>query len=253
VNVSNAIVLYARDDSLDYSDGYIGTIENALVIHYRTDGNRCIEGDNIGESRSSAGAPLDTAPLTEPTIRNLTCIPSNYDVGTHGDSEGPLVRQGAKLRLENSIVYAGYGVAENGKTSNECLEIESPVALGFASTGATTVTNSIIACEEGVKGTLANGDPLREWYVGANPSTNGADYSFNTTNVLIADSANANVAVLEPNSFYTATAFADEVGNAFTMAPDTVVGAVRRADDWTAPWAFGLRASNADEPLWFVN
>jgi hypothetical protein len=253
VNVSNAIVLYARDDSLDYSDGYVGTIENALVIHYRTDGNRCIEGDNIGESRSSAGAPLDTAPLTEPTIRNLTCIPSNYDVGTHGDSEGPLVRQGAKLRLENSIVFAGYGVAENGKTSNECLEIESPVSLGFASTGETTVRNSIIACEEAVKGTLANGDPLREWYVGANPSSNGADYSFNTTNVLIEDSASANVAVLEPNSFYTATAFADEAGNAFTMAPDTEVGAVHRNDDWTAPWAFGLRAPNADEPLWFAN
>jgi hypothetical protein len=29
------------------------------------------------------------------------------------------------------------------------------------------------------------------------------------------------------------------------------VGAVISTNDWTVPWAFGLRASNADEPLWF--
>jgi hypothetical protein len=27
---------------------------------------------------------------------------------------------------------------------------------------------------------------------------------------------------------------------------------VRQAEDWTAPWAFGLRSSNADQPLWFA-
>ena len=105
VSAKNVVVLYARDDSLDYSDGWVGSIENALVIHWQSDGNRCIEGDNIGSSRSDAGAPLDTAPLTEPVIRNLTCIPSNSDVNTHGDSEGPLAPQGAKIRLEDSIVY----------------------------------------------------------------------------------------------------------------------------------------------------
>ncbi len=77
VNVSKAIVLYARDDALDFSDGYSGTISEALVIHYRTDGNRCIEGDNIAESRGAEG--LDTTPQSDPVIRNLTCITSNGD------------------------------------------------------------------------------------------------------------------------------------------------------------------------------
>jgi hypothetical protein len=254
VNVTNAIALYARDDSFDYSDGYVGTIENALAIHYRNDGNRCVEGDNVGESRSSAGAPLDTAPLTQPVIRRLTCITSNFDAGTHGDSEGPLTRQGAKLRLEDSVVYAGYGVVENGKTSNECIEIESPVSLGFAASGESYVRNSLVACEEAAKGTLANGDPLADWVGGLNPSTNGANYSANSGNVIIADSANANVAVLEPGTFFTATALSDATGTAITMTPASgQLGAVTRADDWTAPWAFGLRTNNADEPLWFAN
>ena len=107
VNVGNAVVLFARDDSLDFSDGWSGTIDKALVIHYRTDGNRCVEGDNIGEGRSNAGAPLDTTPLTNPTIRNMTCITSNFDAGTHGDSEGPLVRQGGRIQLQDSVVYRG--------------------------------------------------------------------------------------------------------------------------------------------------
>jgi len=258
VNVSKAIVLYARDDSLDYSDGYVGTISEALAIHYQSDGNRCIEGDNIGEGRSDDGEPLDSAPLTEPVVRNLTCIPSNFDSGTHGESEGPLARQGAKLRLEDSIVYAGYGVAVNGATSNECIEIETDTSLAFAASGESTIRSSLIACEEAVKGTLANGDALTEWAQGANPSSNGANYSFNTGNVIIADSANANVSVLEPGTFFTSTALTDELGNPIAITPVTSedeggkLGAVVASDDWTTPWAFGLRPENADEPLWFA-
>ena len=251
VSPKNVVVLYARDDSLDYSDGYVGTIDRALVIHYRNDGNRCVEGDNIGEGRSTAGAPLDTAPLTAPVIRNMTCITSNFDSGTHGDSEGPLGRQGAKVRIEDSIVYAGFGVAGNGLTSNECLEIESPVSLDFAASGESYVSNTLIACEEPAKGTLANGDTVLQWLT--NTSVNGATYASNAGNVVITDPASANVSVLEPGSFYTAEALTDAAGATVAMTPASgQLGAVTRDDDWTAPWAFGLRSSNADEPLWFA-
>ena len=262
VDVTNAIALYVRDDSLDYSDGYAGTITNALVIHYQTNGNRCIEGDNIAEARADGGEALDTAPQSAPTIRNLTCITSNGDqgsgLGTHGDSEGPLARFGARMNIEDSIVYAGYGVVENGVDSNECFEIESDVSLDAAASGTSTIKSSLFACEEAIKGALANGDALTEWAVGANPSTNGADYSFNTGNVIIADSDNANVSVLEAGTFFTSTSPTDELGNPISITPVTAVdeggklGAVLASDDWTTPWAFGLREENADEPLWFA-
>ena len=76
-------------------------------------------------------------------------------------------------------------------------------------------------------------------------SNNGGRYPQNTNNVLISDSVNANVRVLD--SFYTATAFADATGAAFTVtaANGGTIGAVTRADDWTASWTFGLNA------LWF--
>ncbi len=208
---TNAIALYVRDDSLDYSDGYAGTITNALVIHYQTNGNRCIEATTSVRARSDVGVPLDTAPLTTPTIRNMTCITGNTDVNTHGDSEGALARQGGHLLLENSIVYSGYGSTTNGTTANECYEIESTESLAAAGDGEATfvASNNVVACEEAIKGVLANGDELTEWFLGANPSTNGADYSFNAGNFVIADATNANTQVLLPGTFYTAPAIVD--------------------------------------------
>src|SRR5690606_762277 len=147
------------------------------------------------------------------------------------------------------IVYAGYGLAENGLTSNECLEIESPVSLDFAATGESWISNSVIACTEATKGTLANGDTLRQWVL--DTSANGANYDLNAGNVIVTESAT--VSVLEPGSFYTAESLLDENGVAFTMTPaGGRLGAVTSGEDWTSPWAFGLRASNADEPLWFA-
>jgi hypothetical protein len=87
--------------------------------------------------------------------------------------------------------------------------------------------------------------------LGANPSTNGADYSFNVGNVVITDVTNASVQVLQPGTYYTAAAIVDASGT--TVIADTAgLGAVQSSNDWTAPWAFGLRSGNRDEPLWFV-
>jgi hypothetical protein len=187
----------------------------------------------------------------------MTCITSNIDQAagsTHGDSEGPLLRQGAQMGLVDSIVYGGYGATVAALSSNECYEIESPVSLNFASVGNTTSRNVIVACQEAIKGTLANGDALTQWAIGANPSTNGANYSFNTGNSVITDPTNAAVSLLVPNSFYTATTITDASGTAI-VHPDAATGghfgAVLAADDWTANWTFGLHPTNRDEALWF--
>ena len=254
VNVNNFIALYVRDDSIDFSDGWVGTVQNALVIHWQTDGNRCIEGDNVGSARSDIGVPLNTAPLTVGTVRNMTCITSNTDVNTHGDSEGVLVRQGGKLILENSIIYSGYGTAVNGVTSNECYEIDDNDNFSRAFAAANDsfrTTNTVDACELLAQDNLPNGDTILSWLQGANPSANGANYSFNSGNVTINTPVNANVRVLQPNSFFTAATIVDASGTT-VVANASGLGAVQGNDDWTNPWAFGLRSSNADQPLWFV-
>ena len=251
VNVDHYVALYVRDDALDYSDGYVGRVDYALVIHSLTDGNRCVEGDNIGSTRATAGEPLDTAPLTNPTIANMTCILSNHDAGTHDTSQGIVMRRGPKAQYLNSIVFGGY--AADATANNRCLEINDNVSKAFARTGATTMKSTIIACRQATRGALDNNDPLAEWVRGVTTSTAGANYSFNTNNVLILDPQAANVSLL--SGIYTATTRRDDLGNTIAtapVAPATHLGAVIRTDDWTAAWTYGLRAGAQGEPLWFA-
>ncbi len=249
VNINNLIALYVKDDSIDFSDGWVGTIQNALVIQSQTDGNRCIEADNIGDARSNQGQSMATEPRTNPTIKNMTCIVGSLDAVTHGDSEGVLLRQGARAQIVDSIVYSGYGfnpTASAAQPSNECVEIEHDVTLADAAGGASTLLNTIVACEEAAKGTFASGDTVESWVLGA-----GA-YTFNTGNVIIAQPTNAMVSVLEPGSFYTASTLTDASGNAISITPQgDKIGAVLNGADWTAGWSYGLHPENRGQPLWF--
>ena len=272
VNVSNFVALYVRDDSIDFSDGYVGTIDNALVIHSPTEGNRCIEGDNVASTRLSAGA--SQAPLTKPTIRHLTCIPSNVDGATHGDSEGPVIRYGARMILTDSIIDGGRATARFGRASNECFELDRDSTNDTstaAQAGESTLNRTVLSCQEAyVSGTadnLLNGDTGLQWIAGAGP--NGT-YPFNTFNVVITDPANANVQVLQPGTFFsvdsngvaTPAALAtvtitDAAAATVTIGSDTnpvidgYIGAVRSTANWTAPWTFGLNVGNRSITPWW--
>ncbi|MEE4298251.1 MAG: hypothetical protein V2J24_02315, partial [Pseudomonadales bacterium] len=264
-----------RDDSLDYSDGYVGSITDALIIHPQNDGNRCIEADNIGSGRSDNGESLDTTPQTSPTVTGLTCIPSGNDDGTHGDSEGVLLRLGARSQISNAIIFAGYGETANG-SSNECLEFDDGATRAAAQAGETTITASVIACTDApTQDDLPNGDSIAQFFT----NTGTADYSFNTVtfdddgaaatvdvtqaNVIITDPNNANVSILVPGDYLTAgfeeiegpdadvevTTITDAAGNPIVFPGR--LGAVSTADDWTTGWTFGLKASNRAQPLYF--
>lgn len=243
VNVDNFIGLYVRDDSIDFSDGYVGTVDTALVIHAQTDGNRCVEGDNIGSGRASEGVALDTTPQTNPTIRNMTCILSNSDAGTHDPSEGVVLRRGPQAQFVDSIIFGGY--ADDVGEDNECFEIDDGVTRDFAQNGDTTIVDTIIACEDPTKDSLGNGDDISAWVL--DESTNGASYSFNTGNVIIDDPMNANVSILD--SFYTASSLTDASGATIDLSG---IGAVTSGDDWTRNWSYGLHSANQGQALWFV-
>lgn len=255
VDVDHFIAVYVRDDSIDFSDGWVGTIETALVIQNQLDGNRCIEGDNIGDTRAAQGVPLDTAPLTVATIKNMTCIVSVQDVGTHADvSEGPTLRRGPQMIMTDSIVFGAYALDANA--NNECFEYAADgVTNQWAQDGDSTVSHTLIACAQATNLSLPNGDALRNWLL--NTSAVGADYSFNAGNAVIQAPdlfGNANLAVLD--SFYTLplTDLVDHLGNPIPMSPDSgKLGAVTRDDDWTAGWAYGLHPDNQGQPLWFGN
>ncbi len=273
VAVEKFAAVYVRDDSIDYSDGWVGSMTDALVIHSLGDGNRCIEADNIGSGRSEGGESLDTVPTTNPTVTGLTCIPSGNDDGTHGDSEGVLLRLGARSQISNMIVFGGYGETANG-SSNECLEFDDGATRTAAQGGETTITASIIACAtEPTKDDLPNGDTIAQFFT----NTGAADYGFNVVdvtfdfdgddstadttqqqaNVIETDPNNANVSILAAGDFRTAGYDADaDVTIVIDAAGNQIVfpgrlGAVSLDDDWTTGWTFGLNESNRAQPLYF--
>ena len=254
VNLDHIVAVNVGDVSIDYSEGYNGDIQYAVVVH-TSGGNRCIEGDNTGGGRDDG-----ITPRTKLRISNLTCVTSNIDedAGTNpsskGDSEGPLFREGVHFEMYNSIVTSN---AAN-MASNECLELddpEGPETIDGAQDGTSIAASNVIACSEPLK---AGADPanagfdLAAW-LAAGPNTNnvadGANIPYASlisggagtrgylTDDLIQDSTGAVV-------FDQATQLFDAGVLGGIFETPAYLGGANAGDDWLAGWAVGL-----DDPL----
>lgn len=265
VNLKNIVAVNVGDDSIDYSEGYVGNIQFALVVH-TSGANRCIEGDNTGEGRAD-----DLTPLTKLRISNMTCITSSVDTNagdfpsSKGDSEGPLFREGVFFELYNSIVTSN----ADGMSSNECIEFddtEGPQTIDAMEAGWSTMKSNFIACTEATK-------------MGAVDVSNAAfdlDAWIDASNVIVDDTNAGDLPVVivegldaSDTAYITAAAFSDGNGGAITVTPYDVtmlddsfaaaaipaegdagessffesvdfIGAVSADDDWVAGWTVGL-------------
>jgi hypothetical protein len=243
--VKNLVALYVQDDSIDWADGWVGSVENALVIQSTTDGDRCIEADNQELN-------FDALPRSMPTIRNLTCIPSGakVPVATHGDSMGAEFRRGTQFKLEDSIFYTGYAQSLSpAQNPGRCLRITDAPTATFAKAGDSYVKSTVLACNT----PTSNGTawPAGDSVADVLNNKNGA-YPAYTNNRLITLTAGQPVDtdLVLLNRFYTATMLKDLDGVTYTVTPATAgnfIGAVRANDDWTAGWTVGL----AQGDLWF--
>ena len=243
VNVSNLVALYVADDAIDWADGWVGTVDRALVIQAENNGDRCIEADN-------GGTVFDLVPPSNGTVKRLTCITSGakLPIAIHGDSMGAELRRGTRFKIEDSIFYDAYAINRLNQVPGRCLRVTDTQSAQAAQAGNSSVKSNLLACRtptsNGTNWTtvFSNGDSVASW-----TRNNGVGaYPNNTNNVFITDSTNANVRVLD--SFFTATQFVDAAGVNFSITPVTAgpIGAVTRASNWTASWTFGL-----DNTLWF--
>jgi hypothetical protein len=257
VDLKNIVAVNIGDDSIDYSEGYTGDIQYALVVH-TSGSNRCIEGDNTGES-----TPDNVAPYSKLRISNMTCITSNVDQDqgnfptSKGDSEGPLFREGVFFEMYNSIITS------NGDemASNECLEIVSPQTVASVQTdGYSVASGNVIACTEALK-TDDVGFDIEAWWTATNvvlddtlnelPAIVIDGLASSNTAYVTADSledassAPINVTVFDVTTLeddfdaqaVPATGAADS--SSFFDAVD-FIGAVKSGDDWVDGWTVGL-------------
>ncbi|MBU2887814.1 hypothetical protein KO507_18770 [Gilvimarinus agarilyticus] len=268
VDLKNVVAVNVGDDSIDFSEGWVGDIQFALVTH-TSGSNRCIEADNTGGDRAD-----NIEPFTKGRISNMTCITSNVgeNDGEHpsskGSSEGPLFREGAHFELYNSIVTSN----ASGMESNECLELddtEGPQTIAAAIDGWSVAKSNVVACTEATKAGVdpANGAFDIDAWLASGENTDNVILDENTTGALPAvvieglDSnprayitagsmtdGNSNVinvpvydVTMLANEFEAgaAPALSDSGTSNFFDAVD-FIGAVSADNNWVAGWTVGL-------------
>ena len=99
VNVDFVSVVNAQDDSIDWTEGYTGTITNAYVKH-GTDHDKGIEADGFNTDIGNNSSPVF---WSKPTVNNLTIIGNGSSTG----NEAIRLRAGTQ-GIFNNISIQGF-------------------------------------------------------------------------------------------------------------------------------------------------
>jgi fibronectin type 3 domain-containing protein len=217
VNAKYLVCTGIRDDSFDWTDGWVGKGQFWIAQQRGDDADQGIEADNEGDNN-------DATPRSNPTLYNLTLI---------GDPNGPesdigmLLREGTGATIANAIVI---GFNDGG------LDIDQSATFAVATSGDLNVTSSIF---------YGNGS--------ANFVDDGADDSFNIASWATDASRNNSTAnpVLRAPYSQTSPDWRPEMTSpavdgtvAVTAVPDgdsfftsvDYVGAIDPMNNWTAGW-----------------
>jgi hypothetical protein len=262
-DVNNYLALYVRDDSLDLDEGWIGTINNALLIQSETDGNQCIESDGLGSFDDLDAATVEDFIArglnTRVTINNLTCIfsPNGADTATHDPGAGFRFREGIFVTMNDSMVIGSFAANDAAAANdNFCLRIDNRSGQA-ALDGDLVLSNVIYACAERTNGQTLGGSATTEEQFAADSGNIFA--TIPTGAAVSATAANdADLQLLEGAppiySIAYATSQVDGAAPGAGSDPDPAlfIGALSLGEtDWTATWTYGLHPDNQAQPLWF--
>jgi len=270
VDLKYVVAVNVGDDSLDFSEGWQGDIQFALVVH-TSGANYCVEADNTGSGRAD-----DLQPFTKGRISNMTCVLSNVASGqgdhpsSKGNSRGAIYREGAFFEMYNSIITAN----TDGMTQSQCLVLtdsEGPATIAAAKAGWSVAHSNLIACTSPL--TVGRADPsnadfsLANW-LNAAPNSNNFVFSSAETGALPVsvlkdlatnDRAYMTLAAMSDGNtnpisvpVFDVTALNDSFvagavpalgssGSSSFFEEVDFIGAVKDGDDWTQGWTVGLQ------------
>jgi hypothetical protein len=262
-DVNNFVALYVRDDSLDLDEGWIGTINNALLIQSETDGNQCIESDGIGSFDDLDAATIEDFIArglnTRVTINNLTCIfsPNGADTATFEPGAGFRFREGIFVTVNDSMVIGSFAANDAvAANDNFCLRIDN--RSGQAALDGDLILNNVVyACAEKTNGQTLGGSTTTEEQFASDSGNIFA--TIPTGTAVSATAANdTDLQLLEGSPpIYSIDYATSQVDGAAPAAgsdptPALFIGALSLGEtDWTATWTYGLHPDNQAQPLWF--
>jgi hypothetical protein len=152
VNAKHLAITGAADDGIDWTDGWNGKVQFALVQQWSYtnpgtgagDAANGIEADNNDQNAKAT-------PVSEPTLSNFTLI-GDPGITAPAGGNGLLLRRGTKGQLSNFVVLSY-------KTS--CISLRGADSAGFAGTSL-TLDHSRVLCDtqyEPAPGRSMDADP----------------------------------------------------------------------------------------------
>jgi len=112
-SAANVVINGHDDDGLDMDEGYVGTVQTALVIMGATNGDKSIEADNAGPNN-------DATPVSRPNFINVTLLGNHGSTGASSGANWVVGFGGAMWR--SAIVDFLNAPAGTGKYGNGCLD-----------------------------------------------------------------------------------------------------------------------------------
>ena len=214
VNVNFLALNGNADDSLDWTDGWVGNVQFLLIDHAIDDADQGIEADNNGDDNLAQ-------PRSNPTISNVTIIGNEG-----GDSDiGILLREGTAATVVNGVVTGGF--------ADGAFDVDD--AETFSRIGAPTADDLVMQSfilDDDVPFIEEAGDPVDL------SNTFGAAQNISTDNATLQ-------ADFFPGPAEQAVAVFDtsQLGSTFFEAAD-VIGAFRLTDiaeaNWATGWTIGI-------------
>jgi len=125
-NADHLVITGAGDDSLDWTDGWSGTVSHVCIAHFDDDGDRGIEADNNGDENNAL-------PRSSPSISYVSLV------GAGTDRTGMTLREGTAVSLSH-VAVAGF--------DKGCLDIDDDATHAQLDAGALTITDSVLGCGE---------------------------------------------------------------------------------------------------------
>ncbi|GLB48018.1 hypothetical protein [Neptunitalea lumnitzerae] len=122
VGATNLLSLYSGDDSVDWTEGWTGTVSN-IYISMESDADSGFEGDGNGLNN-------DADPASNPQLSNISII------GGAGNGEGMNLREGTNVNISN-VFMSGFDVSDDMKY----IEIDSDRSTAFITDGTFQLTN----------------------------------------------------------------------------------------------------------------
>lgn len=269
VSFENYVALYVRDDSIDIDEGWIGSINNALVIQQELNGNHCIEADGLGSYSSLTESVKDDFIArglnSRPTISNLTCIVSANVNGTHDPGAGWRFREGIWPVINDSVVISSFGANDTSSADdNYCLRIDDYETDEAAINGNLQLNSVVFSCQENEKGSTISDRNGNITVAGEQAFAEQVGNQFATVADGTAKNPTANadtdLQILEGTpaiaSLMWDQSMIDGAAPVATTAPTSgvstdILGALSQSNDWTAGWTYGIHADNRGQALWF--